>query len=61
MKKIILPVFLLSIGMSAQNISKEEVKNLNEVKIKTIKRQKIRTDVKLACSVDEYLSSSENI
>lgn len=61
MKKIILPVFLLSIGVSAQNISKEEVKNLNEVKIKTIKRQKIRTDVKLACSVDEYLSSSENI
>ncbi|KDN55872.1 TonB-denpendent receptor [Flavobacterium seoulense] len=56
---------LLFLGMSvnAQNkyIQHDSIKNLKEVKVKSATKNKIETEMKIAVSVDEFLSSSDNI
>lgn len=56
---------LLFLGMSvtAQNthIHYDTIKNLEEVQVKNATKKKIETEMKMAVSVDEFLSSSDNI
>lgn len=57
MKKIIIPIIFLSFFVKAQR--QDSIQTLEEVKI--INKKKLETDLKMNVSVDEYLSSSENI
>jgi iron complex outermembrane receptor protein len=56
---------LLFLGMSltAQNnhAHHDSIKNLEEVKVKNASKKKIETEMKIAVSVDEFLSSASNI
>jgi len=68
MKRLITITMLLVLGgiCKAQNTPKKELKKdsittLDEVTILTFIKNKIETDMKMAVSVDEFLSSSENI
>ncbi len=59
-------IMLLFLGMSvtAQNAhaGHDSIKNLEEVQVKNAtKKKKIETEMKMAVSVDEFLSSSDNI
>lgn len=61
MKKLILPLCLIGIGINAQKVKKDSIKQIKGVTLTTFAKKKIQNDVKLNCSVDEYLASSDNI
>jgi iron complex outermembrane receptor protein len=56
---------LLFLGMSVtaqnQHGHHDSIKNLEEVTVKNATKKKIETEMKMSVSVDEFLSSSENI
>ncbi|MBE8728199.1 TonB-dependent receptor plug domain-containing protein [Flavobacterium hungaricum] len=62
MKYIILLLFL-AMSANAQNnhAHHDSIKNLEEVRVKNAAKKKIETDMKMAVSVDEFLSSAANI
>ncbi|WP_035658646.1 TonB-dependent receptor plug domain-containing protein [Flavobacterium seoulense] len=61
--KYILMLLFLGMSVNAQNkyIQHDSIKNLKEVKVKSATKNKIETEMKIAVSVDEFLSSSDNI
>lgn len=63
MKKITIYIFLLSSIFSfGQTRKKDTIVSLKEVVIEEkLRKERIQSEVKLACSVDEYLATSNNI
>lgn len=61
MKKVIVPILFMGILAHAQNTDKsnDSIHLLDEVKLS--RQKKLETDLKMTVSVDEYLSSAENI
>ena len=54
-------IILLGFFANAQEIKKDSIKSIEEVKISALLKKKIETDLKMAVSVDEFLASSDNI
>ncbi|OXA69080.1 TonB-dependent receptor [Flavobacterium aquidurense] len=56
-------LFFLGMSVTAQNthVHHDTIKNLEEVQVKNAAKKKIETEMKMAVSVDEFLSSSDNI
>lgn len=63
MKRTFLYIFTILTHISfAQEYKKDSIINLKEVILENlIKKKQLQTDVKLSCTIDEYLSSSDNI
>ena len=63
MKYISIALLFLGITVTAQNahVHHDSIKNLEEVTVKNAAKKKIETEMKMAVSVDEFLSSSDNI
>lgn len=61
--KYIIILFFLAMSVTAQNIRAhhDSIKNLEEVQVKNAVKKKIETEMKMAVSVDEFLSSADNI
>ena len=63
MKRYITYLFLLTIATTYGQISKKDsIIRLKEVVVaEKFRKKQIQSDVKLSCSVDEYLATSDNI
>lgn len=63
MKRYITYLFILGIGSAYGQISKKDsIIRLKEVVVaEKFRKKQIQSDVKLSCSVDEYLATSDNI
>lgn len=61
MKNYTFIFILLGFLAHAQEIKKDSIKSIEEVKLLAIAKKKIETDLKMAVSVDEFLASSDNI
>ncbi|MFB9076671.1 TonB-dependent receptor [Flavobacterium procerum] len=61
--KYFIVVLFLGMSLNAQNnhAHHDSIKNLEEVKVQSATKKKIETEMKMAVSVDEFLSSSDNI